>query len=113
MLDVIVYWNTLLLRARSVMSIWVVWFACATQQEKPTEEVAEERLHCVDGSYAATFSVWSDRPDEENFTEEDPLCQNDIEVSLEGDVLQTSFDCTFQRGGQERTLEYELSGFES
>ena len=95
------------------MSVWMLWFACATQQEKPTEDLLEEIHHCTDGSYTAQFSLWADRPDEENFTEEEPHCQNDIEVHLEGDVLQTTFDCTFQRGEEDRTLEYELSGLHS
>ncbi|MAA80367.1 MAG: hypothetical protein CL916_14020, partial [Deltaproteobacteria bacterium] len=95
------------------MSVWILWLACATQQEKPTEEFVEESHHCTDGSYAATFSVWSDRPDEENFTEEDPLCENTIDVYVEGDLIQTSFECTFQRGGQDRILEYEISGLHS
>ena len=92
------------------MSVWILWLACATQQEKPIEEVVEESSYCTDGDYFALFSVWSDRPEEESFTEEEALCENTIEVYVEGDVIHTSFDCTFQRGGQERTLEYELSG---
>ena len=83
---------------------------CATQQEKPTEEPVEEFFHCTDGTYSGTFSVWSDRPEEENVTQEEPLCENTIDVYVEGDLIHTSFDCTFQRGGQERTLEYEVSG---
>ena len=87
--------------------------ACATQQEKPTEEQVEESYYCTDGAYSGIFSVWSDRPEEENFTQEEPLCENIIEVYVEEDLIHTSFDCTFQRGGQERTLEYELSGLRS
>ena len=86
---------------------------CATQQEKPIEDAVEESYHCTDGSYSALFSVWSDRPNEENFTEEEPLCENTIDVFVEGDQIHTSFDCTFQRGGQQRTLEYEISGLRS
>ena len=78
------------------MSVWMLWFACATQQEKPTEDLLEEIHHCTDGSYTAQFSVWSDRPDEENFTEEEPLCQNTVEVYVDGAELQTSFDCNFR-----------------
>ena len=90
--------------------IMPVVIGCVAQQDKPIENLEEETLYCADGTYSATFSVWSDRPEEESFTEEEPLCENTVEVYVDGDVIQTSFDCTFQRGGQERILEYELSG---
>lgn len=92
------------------MSGWIFWLACATQQEKPIEETVVKHNHCTDGVFLGMFSVWSDRPEEENVTEEEPLCENTIDVSVEGELIHTSFDCTFQRGGQIRTLEYELSG---
>ena len=51
--------------------IMPVVIGCAAQQDKPIENLEEEILYCADGAYPATFSVWSDRPDEESFTEEE------------------------------------------
>ena len=86
------------------------WSACATQQEKPVDLEEKEESFCLDGSYTGFFYVWSERPEERRYTEEEPLCQNNTDIHIEGELIYASFLCSFQRGQQERVLAYELSG---
>ena len=83
---------------------------CASQQEKPVDLEEKEASFCVDGAYAGFFYVWSERPEEHRYTEEEPLCQSSTDIYIEGELIHASFLCSFQRGQQERVLAYELSG---
>ena len=81
-------------------------------KEVNSQEIDSEKTSnlCEAATYSVLLQVYA-QSDEPAFTEDPPLCETPLEIHfLEDDTFESEGICEFDRNGQTRQLQLQLSG---
>ena len=92
----------------SIMTLCL--FSCTTSKEQDSAVIENPSTTCSEDNYAIPLHVWSNRPEESAFVDDDPFCIGDFSLDISSDDVSGSGICYFERGGETRELTYALSG---
>ena len=92
----------------SIMTLCL--FSCTTSKDLDSATIENPSTTCSDGNHALSLYVWSSRPEESAFVDDDPFCMGEFDLDIASDGISGNGMCSFERGGEARELIYDLSG---
>ena len=81
-------------------------------KEVNSQEIDNEKVSnlCEAATYSVLLQVYA-QSEEPTFTENPPLCETPFEIEFrEDDTFESEGNCEFERAGETRSLELQISG---